>query len=431
MAGKHRPSGALDSLTIHVVELDMPHYLSAEQAAEELGVTKNTLYAYVSRGLVRSEPADSSRRTRQYRAEDIRRLKRRKERRQDPETAARTALDWGLPVMESALTLIEDGRLYYRGVDACELARTRTFEEVAALLWDLETDAIDLHSVDPIPMDSRPPGKDEDSSLERLQRLIPCIKMCDPRSYDRSKQGVTRIGLHLMYQLLSVIQRSMQAPTGESIGERLRRAWRIDHEDVDSLLNTALILCADHGLNVTTFSVRCVASAGTSPYGAVNAGLSAVRGHRHTGNVTRIAALLREAERPDRLRSTVRERLRRNDTVPGFGHRLYPQGDPRAQLLVDELDSVAPAAEGTAFARAAQEVGSDVLERPPALDFALVALARVLDLPSNASLTLFALGRLVGWTAHMVEQYEQAEVIRPRAQYVGPRPETKTEGDGE
>lgn len=419
------------SSTIDGFELDMPRYLSADQAADELGVTKNTLYAYVSRGLVRSEPAESSRRTRQYRADDVRRLKRKKERRRDPETAARTALDWGLPVMESALTLVDDGRFYYKGSDACNLARTRTIEEVAATLWDLETDAVDLQSSNRIGTDRHRAVDDEGSPLDRLQRLIPYMKMSDPRSEDRSKQGVTRIGLRLMDRLLSVVEPSRETLVSASVSERLRRAWRIEREDVDALLNTALVLCADHGLNVTTFSVRCVASAGTSPYGAMNAGLSAVRGVRHTGNVARIDALLREAEHPERLRATVVERRRRDDTVPGFGHRLYPEGDPRAQMLIDDLESIAPTARGTAFARGAQGVGPDLLDRPPALDFALVALARVLDLPFDAPLTLFALGRMVGWTAHMVEQYEEEDVIRPRAQYVGPVPETVEERHAE
>jgi citrate synthase len=188
------------------------------------------------------------------------------------------------------------------------------------------------------------------------------------------------------------------------------------------LLNAALVLCADHGLNVTAFTVRCVASAGATPHGAVNAGLSAARGQRHTGNTARIAALLREAGSPDAFRDTVAQRLRRGDVVPGFGHRLYPDGDPRAVLLVERLRAVAPETAGTAFATAAQEVGPDLLDRPPAIDFALVALARALNLPPEAPLTLFALGRMVGWTGHLIEQYEKEQVIRPRAQYTGPPP---------
>jgi citrate synthase len=110
-------------------------YLGAAQAAEELGVSQATLYAYVSRGMVRSEAVEGKRRNRRYRAEDIRRLKERKERRRDPDGVAEGALHWGTPVLESGITLVDEGRLYYRGRDVLDLAGNESIEEVAALIW--------------------------------------------------------------------------------------------------------------------------------------------------------------------------------------------------------------------------------------------------------------------------------------------------------
>lgn len=399
----------------------MPQYLTAEEAADELDVTKNTLYAYVSRGLVRSEPADTSRRTRRYRADDVRTLKRKKEQRQDPSTAARTALNWGLPVMESALTLIEDGRFYYRGHDACRLAQTHTLEEVAPLLWDTIPDRIDVSDAD-VPVEP-PSAVPEGSTLDCMQTLLPRAAAQDDRAYDFSKRGVAQTGVRLMALLATLVEGRADRTGTAPLAERLRAAWAVERDGARSLLDAALVLCADHGLNVTAFTVRCVASAGATPHGAVNAGLSAARGQRHTGNTARIEALLREAGSPDAFRDTVAERLRRGEVVPGFGHRLYPEGDPRATFIVERLQAVAPEAPGTAFAVAATEVGPDLLDRPPALDFALVALARALDLSTEAPLTLFALGRMVGWTGHLIEQYEREQVIRPRAQYTGPPPD--------
>lgn len=110
-------------------------WLTSREAARRLGVSAATLYAYVSRGLLRSE-ATEGRRDRRYRADDISRLKRRREVGRKAESIANHALDFGTPVLESALTLIEDNRLYYRGRDTTELARTASLEEVACLLWD-------------------------------------------------------------------------------------------------------------------------------------------------------------------------------------------------------------------------------------------------------------------------------------------------------
>ncbi|MEO6193777.1 MAG: citrate/2-methylcitrate synthase, partial [Thermoanaerobaculia bacterium] len=110
-------------------------FLTAQEAAAELGVSLTTLYAYASRGMLRSEPVPGEPRARRYPREDVLRLREKKELRKEPEKAAPKALSWGMPVLESALTLIQDGRLYYRGRDAVELARTATVEEVAALLW--------------------------------------------------------------------------------------------------------------------------------------------------------------------------------------------------------------------------------------------------------------------------------------------------------
>src|SRR5215210_4469099 len=114
------------------------HYLTAREAAEELGVSLKTLYAYVSRGLIRSEAVGGKKRNRRYRVEDIKRLKERAEQRRDPGKAAESALSWGMPVMESGITLISDGKLYYRGEDALGLAANGAFEEVAALIWSGE-----------------------------------------------------------------------------------------------------------------------------------------------------------------------------------------------------------------------------------------------------------------------------------------------------
>jgi citrate synthase len=184
------------------------------------------------------------------------------------------------------------------------------------------------------------------------------------------------------------------------------------------LIRAAIILCADHELNVSTFTVRCVASAGASPYLATLAGLAALRGQRHGGMTERAAAFLedvlavRDAEREIALR------LQRGDAPPGFGHPLYPAGDPRARLLLDLLEEAQSAA--ATVARPIAAAMSAATGRLPNIDWALGVLARHLELEPGAALGLFALGRTIGWIAHAREQYASGRLIRPRARYAGP-----------
>ena len=194
------------------------------------------------------------------------------------------------------------------------------------------------------------------------------------------------------------------------------------HQWAERLLNAALVLSADHELNISAFTARCVSSAESTPYAVVSAGLAALLGVRHGGASELVGAFLREVETPQNARSAIVSRLRRGENIPGFGHRLYPEGDPRGRLLLQwaaEADPQAPAVE--LAAAVAAEV-KDVIGARPNLDFGLAIVCQVLGLPSHAPLTLFALGRTAGWIGHALEQYENNRFIRPRARYVGVQP---------
>ena len=186
-------------------------------------------------------------------------------------------------------------------------------------------------------------------------------------------------------------------------------------------MRAALILCADHELNVSSFTARCVASAGSNPYAVVIAGLSALEGTRHGGVSARVESLLASLRRTRDLRGAVAARLRRGETIDGFGHPLYPDGDPRALMLIAQLRRhYARSAELTFVLDFAGAAGAAIGDRPN-LDFALAAVARVLRLPAASPLVLFAIGRTIGWIGHAIEQYETGQLIRPRARYTGKR----------
>src|SRR6185295_2418661 len=177
-----------------------------------------------------------------------------------------------------------------------------------------------------------------------------------------------------------------------------------------ALIRAALIVCADHELNVSAFTARCVASASSNPYAVVLGGLAALEGTKHGGATERVAALWTDLRRASDVRKTLAERLRRGEAVEGFGHRLYPNGDPRAALLLEML----PKSKELSFALSFADAAESVLGEKPTLDFALVALERALGIPRGSALTLFAIGRTIGWIAHAIEQYAQNAMIRPR-----------------
>ena len=393
-------------------------WISATEAARLLGVSRETLYAYVSRGFVRSEADPGRPRVRRYAREDVERLRRRSEERRDPEKAAGHALQWGMPILESSISLMAGGRLYYRGHDAAELARTRSIEEVASLIWggsfDTDFSATPLHvvaggrSVEGLPF------------VTRAQAMLPLVAARDSLAFDLRPQAIAQTGWRIVNLLTSVAAESSELEP--AIDATLASHWKPRGAHAGEIIRAALIACADHELNVSAFTARCIASAGANPYSVVVGGLAAIEGVKHGGATARVETLFDELKRSRDHAATLTARLRRGEAVEGFGHPLYPGGDPRAKLLFELLAERYPKSKELAFARDVAATGEEVLGEKPTVDFALVALAHTLKLPPGTALTLFAIGRSIGWIGHAIEQYETSATIRPRAKYVGPVP---------
>lgn len=389
-------------------------WLSAADATAALGVSRATLYAYVSRGFVRSSPQPGKSRERRYSREDVERLRRRNEERKDPEKAAGRALHWGMPILESGITLIADGKLYYRGEDVAELVKSRSLEEVASLIWtgtfDSDIFATTLHvvaggrSVEGLPF------------ITRAQAMLPLVSARDTLAVDLRPRAVAQTGWRIVNLLASVAAESSDLE--ETIEGTLQKHWLPRNAGAADILRAALILCADHELNVSSFTARCVASAGSNPYSVALAGLAAIEGTKHGGISARVETMFDELRRARDLKKAIADRLRRGETVDGFGHPLYPNGDPRAAILLKML----PESKELAFARSVAKECEKFLGEKPTIDFALVALARSLKLPPGAPLALFAIGRTIGWIGHAIEQYADNAIIRPRAKYVGRMP---------
>jgi citrate synthase len=403
------------------------YYLTARQAADALGVTAATLYAYTSRGQLRSEPIPGRPRERRYYRDDVERLRERKETRRDPSKAAARGLHWGGPVLESGITLIHEGRVYYRGRDAVALAATATLEDIAALLWlgdeterrrlRDQSSALSVRQLAALRATVKDP-------LAVVQAALPIAAASDLASYDLRAPAVRLTGARILRLMATIVapRRSAKAfALREPVHRILQAEWVPRCDAVADVIRTTLVLCADHELNVSAFTARCAASAGASPYDVVSAAMATLKGYKHGGAGERVMALLAESDTLRSARTLIADRMRGGQRLPGFGHPLYPSGDPRATLLLRLAEASGNDAEWRRT-RALSTAGFELLDDLPNLDFGLAAVTRAYGLPAQAPVLLFALGRTVGWIAHAIEEYAAGQLIRPRARYTGPPP---------
>ena len=398
-------------------------HLTSSEAANALNVSPSTLYSYVSRGLIRSESSGAGKRKRLYRSEDVERLKARKKARRNPGWEARRALHTGDPVLESSITLITDEGLYYRGQDVLHLAATESFERVAALIWTgdpkfsfpILANAFENCRESRLHFQTLMP-------VERFQALLPLAETEDPAALDLRSSAVAATGMRILWFMTGAV--TGEDPVG-GIARAIRRAWTSDIEGAVELINTTLVLFADHELNVSTFTARCAASSGATPYSAVCAGLAALRGYKHGAANERVELLFKEAEANGDVERTVVDRLRRGEGIPGFGHAVYRDVDPRARLLLDMLEDRFPGSKDLHLAWEIIDTTHRLITDRYNIDVALTTLVRVLNMPEGSGMALFALGRTAGWIGHAIEQYERDRLIRPRAKYVGLQPASR------
>jgi citrate synthase len=406
-------------------------FIGGKEAAALLGVKRETLYAYASRGLVRSEPSGSGR-ARRYSREDLERLKARHDARAGHGPVAAGALRWGEPVLESALTAIDAAEgPRYRGRAATELAAAASFEAVAEWLWTgatadpaarwrVDGPGLRVPSLTALLPDGAPP-------LETLALVVPALGAADAERFvsapeaerGRARALIVRMaafagagrGAARVRPALAAddVAGALLTSLGAPAGPRARR-----------LVGQALVLSADHELNASAFAVRVAASAGADLYACVSAGLAALSGPRHGGGVDRVEALAGEVGRPARAREVVQERARRGEELPGFGHPLYPAGDPRAARLLAAADEHAPRSPRVRTIAAVARAMRDAGREPANLDLGLAAVGAALGLPPRAAVAMFAVGRAAGWIAHAFEQRAAGFLLRPRARYVGP-----------
>ncbi|MFJ8882038.1 citrate/2-methylcitrate synthase [Streptomyces sp. NPDC102402] len=420
--------------------------LTTREAAGRLGVKPETVYAYVSRGQLTSRRAPGGRGS-TFDAAEVDALARRTGRR-DPSPSAPGEL-----VFRTGITLIEPDRYFFRGVDAAELARLHTFEEVAEWIWTGELRpgirfeaapealAAARRTAAALPRHS--------SSTDRLRAAVAAAAAADPLRFDLSPQGVLNSARTLLPTLVGALPSAGEAsstvpsageasstvpsassPGGEAdAGDSLaRRLWpKLSDRPADAaslaVLDTALGLLADHDLAASTLAARVAASTHAHPYAVVSAGLGALEGPLHGAASGAAHRMLSEAVGRGGAAPVVAEHLRAGRRVPGLGHRLYTGEDPRAGVLFALLDEIPQAAPAMAAAR---DVVATTARHTPLhanVDLALAALSVTCGMPAEAGETVFAVSRTAGWIAHAMEEYAERPLrMRPSGQYTGPRP---------
>jgi len=418
------------------------NYVSAREAAALLDVKLATLYAYTSRGLVESIPSTRGR-ARLYRRRDLERLRARRDARAGHGPVAAGALQFGEPVLDSAVTAIspERGPLY-RGHSALVLARTGTpFEVVAELLfgselpaepawpailasWQVDRLGVSVRALRELLADSLPP-------LTVLALLVPLLASRDPGRFSERPEAVLPRARVLIRRMAAALALARPGARNEPAILEALGAGSIAHTIAVGLgarggaravqaIDAALVLAADHELNASTFAARVAASTGADVFGGITAALVCLAGPRHGGAADRVEALVAAIGEPGEAERIVHERQRRGEIIDGFGHPLYPEGDPRGATLVELARELAPppgpARTCLELVDAMQQGGGGA----PTVDTGLVALALALELPPGSAGGLFSVARSAGWVAHILEQYAAGYLVRPRARYLGP-----------
>jgi citrate synthase len=419
--------------------IDNQRWVDSRAAAKHLGIQQRTLYAYVSRGQVRSV-AGTQGRPRLYALDDLERLRTRRDARAGHGAVAAGALRWGEPVLDSAITAITREGPAYRGRLATDLAADGVrFENVAELLWSgyLPAEPVAWPRVALpfaqlarlVPATARP--------LDVMPLVVEVAALADPQRADGRPDALIARGRTLIPLLAATLAPELAAATvtraltAGSIAAVIARALGLD-DAAAATIDVVLVVLADHELNASSFAARVAASTGADPYACIAAALATVSGPLHGSASEAIARFADQIGSPDGARAAITALRKKGEEPPGFGHPLYPGGDPRTTpLLAIARDLVETQRTPTTrrartllavadeVARSAKSAGMDRKRLHPSVDVGLAAIVAALGVSPTAGPGMFAVARSAGWLAHVLEQRAAGYLLRPRARYVG------------
>lgn len=351
----------------------------------------------------------------------------------------------GIVAASSSISSIVDGVLTYRGINIDELAEKASFEEVAYLLWHgklptkAELDgliaqlgeyaAVPAEVIDGIRL--YPKGS---NSMAALRTAVSALALHDPESDDMSREANFRKAVKLQAQLPTIVAAFARIREGKepvapkkSVGVAHNFLYMLTGEEpaavaVDAM-NKALVLHADHELNASTFAARVTVATLSDIYSGVTSAIGALKGPLHGGANEAVMVMLDEIGSPDKVEAYIQGKLKNKEKIMGFGHRVYRNGDPRAkhlQAMSRQLGELKGNMTLYNMSVQIEELVTGQKGLKPNVDFYSASCYTMLGIPRDLFTPIFAVSRVSGWTAHILEQYSDNRLIRPRAEYVGP-----------
>lgn len=340
----------------------------------------------------------------------------------------------------------DKGELIYQGYNIHDLAKHSTFEEVAFLLWNkrlpTQAELDELKSLlgrsYAVPREVFELMKQlprEADPIDTLRTAVSALELYDPTARDLSLENSRKISVKLTGQFATLVAASDRIRNGKEPVAPLPDAniatnflymlkGEKPSEHDAKLFDTCLILHADHELNASTFTARVVAGTLATIYASVVAAIGALSGPLHGGANTNVMKTLLEIGEVDNVESFVKRALAEKRKMMGFGHAVYKTEDPRATHLRQFSKEMGVRSGNTKWYDMSRKVEEVMMREKglyPNVDFFSASTYYMMGIPLDLYTPIFAVSRITGWTAHVLEQYADNKLIRPRAEYVGPR----------
>jgi citrate synthase len=355
----------------------------------------------------------------------------------------------GIVATTSSISSIIDGVLTYRGINIDDLAEQATFEEVVYLLWfgklpnrsELDGLLKNLSASAAIPqavIDQLRTYPKDSNSMAALRSAVSALALYDSDADDMSAEANIRKATKLQAQLPTIIAafariREGKEPIAPKQGVSIAHnfLYMLTGQEPEAVaieaLDKALVLHADHELNASTFASRVTVATLSDIYSGVTSAIGALKGPLHGGANEAVMAMLEEIGEPENVDSSIKSKLDNKEKIMGFGHRVYKNGDPRAKHLQKmslELGKLTGNLKWYNMSIRIEELVTGLKGLKPNVDFYSASVYTTLQIPRDLFTPIFAISRTSGWTAHILEQYENNRLIRPRAEYTGPSHQT-------